>query len=325
MAGIKAKTVLAGREHGFNSQGCGNLGLAIEELLPLFAEPRLKGLIDLPDLPPAGSGRFPASSAFRSSDSWPPQVRGAHRTGPDKASWESSIGMPGQLAEPPVNRPSVLRVTLGGMGSWIVAERTRMPGGRRPKNRSIRASVTWSYFAPPIPCKNKSLKTKRAQSVVTNARERISNPFTGKFQQVLRRRLCSAAGSKGQGDPDLLPVRQRQFSAIASDEQPAAARIVRRPDPKRCLQPTVLLGQIRNRVPRAADMVDLPVFVDRLVVGGHKPWQIGQHACHEPGERGQPADVALRQLQRLEPPLSFHLVPRLGQAFPRLAVARRCS
>ena len=38
-------------------------------------------------------------------------------------------------------------------------------------------SVTWSYFAPPMPCRNRSPRTSRAQSVVTSARERIFTPW----------------------------------------------------------------------------------------------------------------------------------------------------
>ena len=51
-------------------------------------------------------------------------------------------------------------------GRCKVADRTMIPGGVRPKNVSIRRSVTWSYFAPPMPCMNRSHRARRAQSVV---------------------------------------------------------------------------------------------------------------------------------------------------------------
>ena len=176
-----------------------------------------------------------------------------------------------------------------------------------------------------MPCRNRSPSTSRAQSVVIRARLRI---LTARQESSSSRRdgaagvgvgIQAAARSPGGGDRSA-PLRgprransgrRAGSSAVqiqngASSQGPSAARS------------GTGWAELRMRWP-GGSRAPPALYTSRN--RGRWATQMRQ----QPGKRLRLAHAALRNLQRLRAPLAFQLMPRLGQAAPRLSVCRARS
>ena len=174
------------------------------------------------------------------------------------------------------------------------------PGGSSAEEPLDQASVTWSYLAPPMPCRNRSPRTSRAQSVVISARRAdLARPRPASSTSRSTAPAGVAVGRKRQRD--LQPLRGRRARSrrpLAGTNSRAAPRD-RRPSRSRTgLQPVAVGRQVGHRMGRAADAVHPAVLGDRLVVDVAQPRQA--RPAGAPANQANDSDCAHPALRNLQ-------------------------
>ena len=120
----------------------------------------------------------------------------------------------------------------------------------------------------------------------------------------------------GQGQAEFLsrPVGNQNLAAAAADKDPPALRLLGRPNPKWGFNPRALGDKVGHGMGRVTNAIDPAVLLHGLIVAVAKAIDVGNQVDEKPMKRLAAADHALRKLERLQSPLAFQLVPRLGQA-----------
>ena len=193
------------------------------------------------------------------------------------------------------------------------------PGGSTPKNRSMNRSVTSSYFAPPMPWRNRSPRARRAQAWSPAAASEFYAASL-QFQQSGHRSCGVASASAASGIPTSGDRRARYRADPAGRRDAAVAD-------RRMSRPTTAFPTNGRPPSNRAGMCALPSDggdgpVNRLVVHLPKTPHLRQQMGHQPLER------FARRPGFAEPPGSqspgaFQLVPRLGETRPEVGVSSR--
>ena len=129
--------------------------------------------------------------------------------------------------------------------------------------------------------------------------------------------LVTAIGRVHQGDavfsPRLAGFVLDAFAGDLPGEEPMPLHFAGPPHPERRLEPIAGGAQFGHGMRSAADLVDLPVLAEHVVVNFLKPGQLGQQMACEPEKRIKLAEPAQRQFQVGDAPAAQ---PRAGYIDP---------
>ena len=226
---------------------------------------------------------------------------------------------------------STRRISCGstlarGTGSFKVAVATRYSGGSMAKKRRTIASVTWSYFAPPIPWMKMSLNTSRANIVVIKARGRRRSPLPVGFLQLLHARARVRRRAPASNVTCRWPDDHSTRPANLGDAQMRGDAAAARTDQSQ--NGTSVHSSCRVR--SGTGCVWLRTLLTRRYSATQALWISAAGVRHPQADEPRTSETASHHTSRstaipamLSPHSALHHVTCLGQCPPQIAVFAR--